>query len=154
MDPNLAQIATARAELNRLGIPADALSDEDAVSAWSQIVRATIPSPPVRAGSSPVNAIAWATAALTAGGFAQPEDRRQQADLGDGGSPVDLGVLAILVMRHLSEARPQGWTDRDLAQKVPQGNPEDFDRAQAIIDQASADAGVEAKQGQRWWLEV
>src|SRR5450755_4616899 len=72
-----------------------------------RFLRERIPAPAVPDGSPPVNARAWAAAALTAGGFVQPGDRRQRADLGDGGEHLDLGVVAILVMRHMSGS--QSW---------------------------------------------
>ena len=153
-DRNLTQAAVARAELRRLGIPVDSLSDRQAVELWGRFLRERVPSPPIRAGSAPVNARAWATAALTAGGFVAPEDRRQLAAVDDGGPDIDLGVIGILVMRHLnrSGSRPRGWTDAALAVRVPNGNPADFSRAQTVIDQAAQDAGIPATPKPRWWV--
>ena len=100
-DPNVTPAATARAQLRRLGIAVDNLTDKQAIALWADFLRRKIPAPPVPAGSPPVNARAWAAAALTAGGFDAPEGRRQRADLGDGGPDVDFGVIGVLVMRHL-----------------------------------------------------
>jgi hypothetical protein len=114
-EPDLTAAAVARAELRRLGIPVDNLTNEQAVALWGRFLRARIPSPPVSGGTPPVNARAWAAAALTAGGFVTPEDQHQRADLGDGGPDADLGIVGVLVMRHMSGSRPGGWTDDALA---------------------------------------
>jgi len=150
MDDNLTPIAVARVQLRRLGIPVDELTDDQVLEYWGQMVREQIPSPPVPAGSSHVNARAWVAAALTAGGFAAPEDRRQQADLGDGGRDVDLGIL---VMRHRSRnnAPRLNWTDEALAADL-RDDPANIARAQRVIDQAAIDVGVPAIPAERWWL--
>jgi hypothetical protein len=134
-----------------MGIPAERLSDEQALDLLGQIMRAKIPAPAVPAGSSPINGRAWLATGLTAGGFRQPEDRQQTADLGDRGPPVPLGALAILVMRHLPNARPPfPWTDERLAagsnRKV-----DDLRRGQALLDEVAEDVGVPNKLGPRWW---
>lgn len=146
-------IARARAELARLGIPDAALTDEQAVSLWGGFLRERIPAPAINAGSPPVNAKVWAAAALTVGGFVQPDDRRQRADLGDGGPDVDLGVVAMVVMRHMSGSRPPGWTDEALAAQVGD-DPSNFDRAQRVVDQAAEDIGRPASPTPRWWLSA
>ena len=74
----------ARRQLARMGIPAAALSDEQAIRFLGQILRAKLP-PAIPASTPPISGRAWLSAALTAGGFVQPEDRKQTADLGDGG---------------------------------------------------------------------
>jgi hypothetical protein len=71
--------------------------------------------------------------------------------LGDGGPNVDLGVIGVLVMRHLSGSRPKGWTDEALAAQFGD-DPENFRRAQQVIDLAADDLGQPAKFGARWWL--
>jgi hypothetical protein len=98
-----------------------------------------------------VNGRAWLAAALTAGGFAQPEDRQQTADLGDGGDPVPLAALAMVVMRHLPNARPpQPWTDERLSAetKLP---IDALRRSQTLLDQVAEDVGRPNKLGARWW---
>ena len=87
---------------------------------------------------------------MTAWGFRQPEDRDRRAVV-DAGEPVHLVVLAILVMRHLPNARPQQpWTDEGLA--AQSGQPvEDFARAQRLLDKVAADVGVPPRLGSRWW---
>lgn len=96
-----------RAQLRRLGIPDENLSDEQALKLLGDMIRAQVPAPPIPAGTPPVNGRAWLAAALTAGGFAQPADCQQTADLGDDGDPVPLAALAMVVMRHLPNARPR-----------------------------------------------
>ncbi len=96
----------ARRQLERLGIPTGVLSDAQTIEMLRQIFLQGTP-PAIRAGTPPINGRAWLAATLTVGRFVQPEDREQMADLGDGGPPVPLGALAILVMRHLPNARPQ-----------------------------------------------
>lgn len=152
-EPDLTPAAVAHAELRRLGIPVDNLTNEQAVALWGRFLRARIPSPPVPGGSPPVNARAWAAAALTAGGFVAPEDRRQRADLGDGGPDVDLGIVGVLVMRHMSGSRPGGWTDDALAGQLGD-DPENVRRAQKVIDLAADDVGRQATPAPRWWLSA
>lgn len=72
-EPDLTPAAVARTELRRLGILVDNLTNEQAVALWGRFLRAHIPSPPVPTGILPVNARAWAAAALTAGGFVAPD---------------------------------------------------------------------------------
>lgn len=70
-----------------------------------------VPAPAVGFGDGPINGREWLAAALMAGGFRQPEDRDRRAV-----SRRYLVVLAVLVMRHLPNARPQQpWTDESLA---------------------------------------
>jgi hypothetical protein len=123
-----------------LGIPVDNLTNEQAVALWGRFLRARIPSPPVPGGTAPVNARAWAAAALTAGGFVTPEDKRQRADLGDGGPDVDLGIVGVLVMRDMSGSRAGGWTDD--ATRWPARR------------RAADDVGREATPAPRWWLSA
>jgi len=84
------------------------------------------------------------------GGFRQPEDRSRRAVV-DTGEPVHLVVLAILVMRHLPNARPpETWTNERLA--VQSGRPvEDFARTQRLLREVAADVGVPSRLGSRWW---
>jgi hypothetical protein len=152
-EPDLTRAAVARAEMRRLGIPVDNLTDEQAVGLWGSFLRDRVPAPRVRGGTPPVNARAWAAAALTAGGFVAPEDRRQRADLADGGPDVDLGIVGLLVMRHMSGSRPAGWTDDALAGQLGD-NPENVRRAQKVIDLAANDVGREATPAPRWWLSA
>jgi len=146
-------IAHARAELARLGIPVSALTDQQAVTLWGAFLRERIPSPTVPAGSPPVNARAWMAAALAAGGFVAPEDRRQRGDLDDGGADVDLGVVGTVVMRHMSRSRPSGWTDEALAAQL-RDSSENFARAQSVLDEVATDVGRPASPAPRWWLDT
>lgn len=140
----------ARRQLERLGIPAGRLSDGQALEVLREILRDRTP-PAVPAGTPPVNGRAWLSAALTAGAFAQPGDRQQTADLGDGGPPAPLGALAILVMRHLANARPpHPWTNERLAIES-NGRVDDLRRAQALLDEVAVDVGIPAKLGHHWW---
>lgn len=91
--------------------------------------------------------------AAAGGGFRKPEDPEQRARLDDGGPPVHLAVLGVLVMRHLSGARPTGWTDAELAEKVGQ-REEDLARGQALLDEVAALTGVPATPEPRWWLRA
>jgi hypothetical protein len=141
----------ARAQLRRLGIPDQNLSDEQALKLLGDLIRAQVPAPPIPARTPPVNGRAWLAAALTAGGWAVPEDRQQTADLGDGRDPVPLAALAFLVMRHLPNARPpQPWTDEHLSAetKLP---IDDLRRSQTLLDQVAEDVGRPNKLGARWW---
>jgi hypothetical protein len=147
----LANLERARIELSHLDIPDENLTDDQAIGLFGRFLRERIPAPAVPAGSPAVNAQVWAAAALTAGGFRAPEDRGQRADLGDDGPDVDLGVIGILVMRHLSGSAPAGWTDEDLATKFNE-LPETFARAQRVIDEAAQDVGRPATPAPRWWL--
>lgn len=141
----------ARAQLRRLGIPDENLSDEQALKLLEDMIRAQVPAPPIPAETPPVNGRAWLAAALTAGGFAQPEDRQQTADLGDDGGPVPLAALAMVVMRHLPNARPpQPWTDERLS--VETKLPIDaLRRSQTLLDQVAEDVGRPNKLGAGWW---
>lgn len=134
-----------------MGLSDDGLSDQQAIETLGQVLRARIPAPAVPAGAPPVNARAWLAAALTAGGFRQPEDREQTADLGDGGPPVPLGALAMVVMRHLAGTRPQrNWTDEVLAAEA-HGQIDHLRRAQALLDEVAVEVGRPARLGARWW---
>ena len=141
----------ARRQLTRMGLPVDHVSDQAVLELLSQIMRTLVPAPAVPAGSPPVNGRAWLAAALTAGGFRRPEDRKQTADLGDGGEIVDLGILALVVMRHLANARPpRGMSDEFLA--VDAGAQIDhLRRTQAVLDEVSEEIDRPAKLGPRWW---
>jgi hypothetical protein len=105
----------------------------------------------VPAGSPPIPARVWLAEALTAGGYKEPEDREQHAELDDGGSSVHLAVLGILIMRHMSGARPSGWTDEGLAHRM--GLPrQDFTRAQRVLDEVAVEVGRPATPEPGWWL--
>ena len=53
-DSNLMPAASARAQLRRLGIAVDNLTDRQATALWADFLRSQIPAPPVPAGSPPV----------------------------------------------------------------------------------------------------
>jgi hypothetical protein len=142
-NPGPADIAEAREVLQNAGYEARAMSDEQAIEAMRSLLAETIVAPPPRAGAPPVNARVWLTEALTAGGFAQPEDREQRADLGDGGESVHLAVLAVLVMRHTTGGKPTGWTDEELADQLKQPVA-DVKRGQALLDEVAVAAGKPA----------
>jgi hypothetical protein len=143
----------ARSGLERLGIPTQSISDEVAVHWWGQVLAERIPAPAVPAGSPPVSARAWMAAALTVGGFRQPEDREQRARLDDGGPDVHMAVLGVLLMRHMSAGRPQGWTDEGLAARMPEP-AEDFARAQRVLDEVAGEVGRLATPEPTWWLKA
>ncbi len=158
MDPyspdNLEQ---ARRILSAAGRLAQGMTDDELIAAASEVMKERVPAPAVPAGRESVNARAWLADALTAGGFRAPEDRKQRADLGDGGPVVDLGVLGVLVMRHRSQGggRPSDldWDDAGLAARLHQP-VEDFSRAQSLLDEVAADVGVQATPEPRWWEKV
>jgi len=54
-------------------------------------------------------------------------------------------------MRHMSGSGPPGWTDEALAAKLGD-SPENFARAQRVLDQAAEDVGRPASPEPRWWL--
>ena len=141
----------ARTQLRRLGMPDENLSDEQALKLLGDMIRAQVTAQPIPAGTPPVNGRAWLAAALTAGGFAQPEDRQQTAGLGDDGDPVPLAALAMVVIRHLPNARPpQPWTDERLSAETKL--PIDvLRRSQTLLDQVAEDVGRPNKLGARWW---
>jgi hypothetical protein len=144
--------AVARELLARAGRLKPGMSDDEVVAEARAVLREQIPAPPIPAGSSPISARAWLSDALTAGGFAAPEDRKQRAEIRDGGPSVDLSVLATLVMRHRSRggARPSGWDDTSLGARIRQP-AEDLTRAQKLLDEVADDLGVPATAGPRWW---
>jgi hypothetical protein len=143
-------IGEVRAFLERrMGIDPATLTDDgvrETARALLKNLGQTIP-----AGSPPINGRAWLGAALTIGGFKQPEDRKQRAELNDGGSDVDLAVLAVLVMRYLARSRPKTmWTDEALAAQLHQP-VEDLRRSQVLLDEVAGDVGVPSTLGPRWW---
>lgn len=148
-----AGIQRARLGLERLGIPTSELTDEQAVDFFASIASVGEPGPAVRAGAPPINARAWIGVALTVGAFIEPEDREQLADLNDGGDTVDLGVVVLVVMRHMSGSQPQGWTDEALAARVGE-TPEAFTRTQQVLDVVAEDVGRPASPAPRWWLRT
>jgi len=140
----------ARRQLARMGIPAAALSDEQAIRFLGQILRAKLP-PAIPASTPPISGRAWLSAALTAGGFVQPEDRKQTADLGDGGPPVPLGALAILVMRHLPNGKPSVKLTDELLAAQSNGQVDDLRRVQAVLDEVAEDVGIPNRLAYHWW---
>jgi hypothetical protein len=60
-------------------------------------------------------------------------------------------ALGVLLMRHMSGSRPQGWTDEGLAARIPEP-VEDFARAQRLLDEVAEDVGRLATPQPRWWL--
>ena len=133
-----------------VGLDPSGLTDDEVRARVRVLLDERVPAPAVGFGNGPINGREWFAAALTAGGFRQPEDRDRRAVV-DAGEPVHLVVLAILVMRHLPNARPQQpWTDESLA--AQSGQPvEDFARAQRLLDEVGADVGVPPRLGARWW---
>jgi hypothetical protein len=133
-----------------IGLDASGLTDNEVRARVRVLLDERVPAPAVGFGDGPINGRAWFAAALTAGGFRQPEDRDRRAVVGVG-EPVHLVVLAILVMRHLSNARPQEpWTDESLAAQSGQ-QVEDFARAQRLLDEVAADVSVPPRLGAHWW---
>jgi len=131
-----------------VGLDASRLTDDEVRARVRALLDERVPAPAVGFGDGPINGREWFAAALTAGGFRQPEDRRAVVDAAE---PVHLVVLAILVMRHLPNARPkQPWTDESLAAQSGQ-SVEDFARAQRLLDEVAADVGVPPRLGARWW---
>lgn len=134
-------------------LPVDSMSDDELVRAMRERLEAQVPAPPVRAGSPPVNARVWLHEALTAGGFAEPEDKFQTAELGDGGAPIDLGVLAALVMRHTSPRDDVDFGDQRLSREL--GQPiSSLQRGQTLLDEIAVLVGRPATPRARWWLDV
>ncbi len=88
-------------------------------------------------------------AAPSAGGFRQPEDHEQRARLDDGGADVRMGVLGLLLMRHMSGARPQGWSDERLADQIHQPVG-DLERAQRVLDEVAEAVGRPATPEPHW----
>lgn len=140
-NPGPKDIAETRDLLQRAGYDVDGMTEAEVIETMRHHLAENIVAPPPRAGAPLVNARTWLAEALTAGGFAQPEDREQRADLGDGGESVHLAVLGMLVMRHTSGGQPNGnWTDDGLAAQIHQP-VEDVRRAQALLDQVAVDTG-------------
>lgn len=149
-DPTPEHLDEIRRILRAAGQPADSMTDEELVDAMLKRLEEKIPAPTPRAGSKPVNGRVWLHEALTAGGFRQPEDKRQLVELGDGGAPVDLGILGILTMRHLSGTDAPDWSDERLAREL--GAPiEELRRGQALLDEVAALVGRSATPYPRWW---
>jgi hypothetical protein len=145
------QVKRAREILQRAGRLDTGMTDDEVVTAAGELMRERIPAPAVPAGTPIISGRAWLSDALTAGGFRAPEDRRQRADLGDGGPDVDLGILAVLVMRHRSGGRPADWDNAGLVAKFPGSTIEEFERGQRLLDGVAADLGVPARPEPRWW---
>jgi hypothetical protein len=133
-----------------VGLDPSGLTDDEVRARVRALLEERVPAPAVGFGDGQINGRECFAAALTGGGFRQPEDRKRRAVV-DAGEPVHLVVLAILVMRHLPNARPQQpWTDESLAPQS--GQPvEDFARAQRLLDEVAADVGVPPRLGARWW---
>ncbi len=149
-DPTPEDLDEIRDILGAAGEPADAMTDDELVEAMRQRLEEKIPAPAPRAGSKPVNGRLWLHESLTAGGFRQPEDKRQLADLGDGGELVDLGILGIITMRHLSGSDEPDWSDERLAGEL--GAPiEHLHRGQVLLDEVAALVGKPATPYERWW---
>lgn len=56
-------------------------------------------------------------------------------------------------MRHLSGARPRGWDDNSLAQRIDQPAA-DFTRGQQLLDQVAEQIGQPATPEPYWWLRT
>lgn len=137
-NPGPEDIAEVREALRIAGREHAGMTDFQAVEAMRTLLGEMILAPPVRSGTPAVNAYRWLTEALTAGGFAAPEDHDQQADLGDGADSVSLTVLGVLVLRHTSGGKPVGWSDEELAAQIKQPVA-DLLRAQKLLDQVAID---------------
>jgi hypothetical protein len=141
-----------RRTLRDAGINPDLLTDDEVRDEMRRLLDRVVPAPAVPASSRPVNGRVWLSDAVTSGGFQQPENPHQLANLGDGGPPVELAVLGLLVMRHLSGSREHaaGWTDEALSRRV--GIPlDDIRRGQKLLDDVAALVGREATSAARWW---
>jgi hypothetical protein len=51
---------------------------------------------------------------------------------------------------HVIAARPAGWTDRELAERIDQSE-DDFKRGQGLLDDVAIAIGVPATPEPRWW---
>jgi hypothetical protein len=136
-NPTPADLTAIRQALRLAGCDVAAMDDAEVIDTMRELLRSKIPASPIRAGTPPVNGRRWLTESLTAGGFAQPEDREQRADLGDGGETVHLAVLGALVMQRLSGAR---WSDDELAARIHQPSA-DIRRARVLCNQVAVDVG-------------
>lgn len=148
-DPTPQDLYELRAFL-RGTLPVDDLCDEQLIEAMRARLDAKIPAPPVRAGSGPTNGRLWLHETLTAGGFKQPEDEHHRADLGDGGETVELGLLGLLVMRHMSGSDEPDWSDERLSRESG-ATVDDFRRGQALLDEVAVAVGCAASPRPRWW---
>lgn len=90
------EVNRAREMLQRAGRLDPRMTDQEVMTAMGELMRERVPAPAVPAGKPIISGRAWLSDALTAGGLRAPEDRRQRADLGDGGPDVDLGLLGVL----------------------------------------------------------
>ena len=149
-NPTPDDVALFRDVLKRDGHPVESMSDAKLVEAMRARLREKIPAPAPRAGSRPVNGRVWLHEVLTSGGFRQPEDRHQLANLGDGGEPIPLGALAILTMRHMSDSTDADWSDERLAREA-NGDVEDLKRGQALLDEVAILVDRPATPFPRWW---
>lgn len=145
------QVRRAREMLGQAGRLEPEMTDDEVMAAMGELMRERIPAPAVPSGKPVISGRAWLSDALTAGGFRAPEDRKQRADLGDGGPDVDLGILGILVMRHRSGSRPAGWDNAGLSAQFHGSSVDEFERGQRLLDEVAADLGVTATPEPRWW---
>src|SRR4051794_12708146 len=99
-----ADLPELRRMLRRAGIDSDELSDDEVRDAMRRLPEQAVPAPGIPAGSPLVSARAWLSDAMTSGGIRRPEDPTQETELEDGGPPIDLGILGILIMRQRSAA--------------------------------------------------
>ncbi len=149
-DPTPDDLAVFR-DLLRNSHPVDDMSPMELVSAMQTRLEERIPAPEPRATGRPTNGRLWLHEALTAGGFREPEDKHQRADLGDGGELVDLGLLGILVMRHTSSSSAPDFSDERLSRELG-CSVQDLERGQRLLDEVALLVGRPATPAHRWWV--
>jgi hypothetical protein len=132
------------------GIDRSALHQDDARNLLFALIGFHV-TPPVSAGSPPVNALVWLTCAMAADGrYRAPEDFHHSAELGDGGPLIDVAVLMAVVQRQcLPETQP-GWDDARLSQELGVAAA-DLARAQLVLDHAAQLTRRNAPLGAGWW---
>ena len=79
-----------------------------------------------------------------------PENDRRMVALGDGGPPIPVVVLDVLVLRHKATQARAGWTEHVLARRADL-NLEDLQRGQTILDVVAEDLCLPPHLGARWW---
>ena len=107
-----------RADLDRRGIDHGHLNDIEAFH-LSCALRGWHVTPRTAAGSAPIDARVWLTAALSAGGrYAAPETPGHPADLRDGGAEIDSVILMAVVQRHFLPLPDHAWDDESLGDQL------------------------------------
>jgi len=144
-------ISHLRADLHRRGIDHEHLDDIEAFH-LSCALRGWHVTPRTAAGSRPIDARVWLTAALSSGGrYAAPETPGHPADLRDGGPAIDSVILMAVVQRHFLPLPDHAWDDESLGDHLGLDSG-DVARAQAVLDEVQAALGrAEAPLGAAWW---